>query len=300
MGFKHVTLRHRLFHAVAHEAADSKHRHLHEYIHEGLFVVANMMFLIGSICFFEGVGFEMWVYKLGDWLFIIAALMQLLLVAQSLREQMLAKKHLTSKFNEHDRHEILETQLFLVACAVFFVGSVLFMPGMYTTTEQERIGKEIGAWSFVTGSMGLVGASYYNALGIAAQRARQPEAHSKEAIVYALNCSALWLTQLGGVAFACGSFLYRPAFQKKCKDEEDSFDSAMNNGTILYILGSLIFLIQSIMSLIAGVLKHDEEESSSDDIEDTLRHSKVASTQKRCSVQVVSREYGSMHRQPSH
>jgi len=268
MGFRHVTLRQRLFHAVQHEVDDTKHRHVHEYLHEFLLFFTNLMFLIGSVCFLEGVGFTFSVFMVGDWLFIVAAFVQLALATQTLHEQFVAKKHLSLKYDERDRHEVMETCFFFIACFIFWVGSVFFMPGIYKTKDAEFIGKEIGSWGFVIGSMGLVLATYFNALGLAAERAKHPEDHDNEYIVYKLHCSALCLAQLGGVAFACGSFLYRPMFQNKCaKQGEEIFDTAVNSGTILYIAGSLLLVVQSLLMLIAAVLKHGGKRS--DDAEET-------------------------------
>jgi len=175
MGFRHVTLRQRLFHAVQHEVDDTKHRHVHEYLHEFLLFFTNLMFLIGSVCFLEGVGFTFSVFMVGDWLFIVAAFVQLALATQTLHEQFVAKKHLSLKYDERDRHEVMETCFFFIACFIFWVGSVFFMPGIYKTKDAEFIGKEIGSWGFVIGSMGLVLATYFNALGLAAERAKHPE-----------------------------------------------------------------------------------------------------------------------------
>ena len=94
--------------------------------------------------------------------------------------------------------------------------------------------------------------------------------------------SGLGLTQLGAVCFVVGSVLYRPAFENKCAgvDAETSWNDSMNNGTIIYVVGSLFFLAESVLGLAAAVLKHDDEQSSSEDERDFMRHASEKAKQK--------------------
>jgi len=249
MGFRHLTVRQRVYHAVITASADPTHGHWTEYCVDLTYVITNIMFVVGSMCFFD------WndeaTVRFGDWLFIIASVVNVVMAAYTVYESRSAKSIWYETLGDHERQELTETLLFLVASAIFAGGSICYMPGIYSTEKSETLGHEVGAWSFVTGSLGLVLSAYYNALGVTSSKPRGGIAR----IVYGVHTLAMAFTQAGSAFFMCGSFLYRPAFQNKCAPE--TADTASNMGTSLYVLGSLIYLLQSLMVLGAAMIKHD-------------------------------------------
>jgi hypothetical protein len=267
MGFRHVTLRQRIFHGAYHAVDelvhDPKHGHWQEYLVDVIFILANMFFVAGSVCFFDDMA--PWVVNMGCWFFIVGSSMNTLLTGHLLMEQLAAKKHLTARFNDEDRHEVYETALFVVSSFIFTAGTFLFMPGIYKSEESEQVWHEVGAWSFITGSLCLVFACYYNGLGIAESRAaaRAVKHCVKTDFVFKLNTIGLGMTQIGSVMFVTGSFLYRPAFaSRKHSAMVARFDTVTNNGTILFLVGSLIYLSQSVLALIIGLVKHDLDDEA--------------------------------------
>merc|ERR1719375_977235 len=127
--------------------------------------------------------------------------------------------------------------MFIIANLLFAIGCVFLMPGIYKTERAKFRADDLGAWFCVVGSFGLVFAAYWNAiclgqefgqlgyvLGggtrtptdvIATGRIESRDLQAKtDYTCFAMLRIALALTQVGGVLFTAGSFLFRPAFEQ--------------------------------------------------------------------------------------
>jgi len=211
----HVPLRPKFFHLNTALKKDSEtptavHGHAAEYAVGSLSVCTNAMFVVGSICFFDG--WPLWVAFLGDWLFIVASVLTLLLAAWAMCESWIAHKHRDADEEEKQRDELMENFNYVVANIIFVVGSVFFMPGIYTGHDEELAGHEAGAWCFIFGSFGFVLASYWNALGMASEHGYRHAPSSAAATCVQLSKVSLCLSMVGGALFVTGSFLYRPGY----------------------------------------------------------------------------------------
>jgi len=214
----HVPLRPKFFHLKPALQKDSKtstavHGHFAEYVAGSLSVCTNTMFVVGSICFFDG--WPLWVAYLGDWLFIVGSLLTLLLAAWAMCESWLAHKHRDADEKQKHRDELMENLNYVIASIIFTVGSVFFMPGIYTGQKQEFAGHEAGAWCFIVGSFGFVLASYWNALGMASEHGYRHPPSTAAASCIQLSKVSLCLSMIGGVLFVTGSFLYRPGYSHR-------------------------------------------------------------------------------------
>ena len=158
-------------------------------------------------------------------------------------------------------YEAAENLCYFVSALVFAGASTLYLHGYVSKAARIR-GEEMGAWSFVAGSVGFMLASFVNALGLAsaaasaagaraarrardraARRARDRGARGARARLHAVRLGV----------FRDGLVLYRPALTTHCDtaalDDEEPCVSAYNEGTALYLVGSLLFLLQSAVHL---------------------------------------------------
>jgi len=211
-------------------------------------IFAMILLFISCVSFIDGFEHLHAHRYLGGWLFMISMLLQLAFVINSLHEVLAARKHMTARFNDDDRHEVMEHVLYLVSNSIFFLGSVLMLPEV----SNGPIVEEISAWCLICGSLGLCMASYFNALGLTADRFKFNKHSKRQKAAYQMNCVALGLQQLGGVFFACGSFLFRPVFTRQCN--YTSVDSAGNNAAALFVVGALIFLAESAMGFVVRII----------------------------------------------
>ena len=243
-----------------------------EYVIDVCFVCANLLFVWGSLCFFSER-----TTALGAGLFLVGSLAfvgltGLTVVEQRFLEARGARGAAAAMPRDARRspYEAAENLCYFVSALVFAGASTLYLHGYVSKAARIR-GEEMGAWSFVAGSVGFMLASFVNALGLAsaaasaaaraplAARATAPPAARATAALAAL---ALGCTQFGSVCFVTGSFLYRPALTTHCDtaalDDEEPCVSAYNEGTALYLVGSLLFLLQSAVHLLSTAIKNGD------------------------------------------
>mmetsp|Transcript_51955 Transcript_51955/g.150945 ORF Transcript_51955/g.150945 Transcript_51955/m.150945 type:complete len:375 (+) Transcript_51955:99-1223(+) len=210
-----IPLRPKLFHHNTDLLTGAKqntavHGHLSEYALGSVGVCTSMTFLIGSIFFFDI--WPVWVIEVGDWLYILGSLLTLLLALWAMYEAWHANTHHDADKEEKQRDELMENLNFVLASIIFSVGSVFFMPGVYSGPDEELAGHEIGAWCFVFGSFGFVLASFWNAVGMASEHGHRQLPDAAQATCFQLSKVSLCLAMVGGVLFVTGSFLYRPGY----------------------------------------------------------------------------------------
>merc|ERR1740121_191590 len=84
-------------------------------------------------------------------------------------------------------------------------------------------------------------------------------------IAYRLGACELWLSIVGSALFVVGSFLYRPIYSNDChgRSGEKTGDgmcvNVTNQGTKLYIVGSIAFTIMAALSLVRIRLRASAE-----------------------------------------
>lgn len=181
----------------------------------------NVMFAVGSICFFSE---KTPVLQAGDWLFIVGSIGVFLTSGWQTLECLAARR--AQGLDEHEKDEVMESIHYCASAFIFAAGSVLFMPNLYgSDTTAEFWGHEWGAWLFTTGSLGFLSAAYWNALGLATKRARAEDLEKHPALSEAEErCSRiasieLWILLTASALFVVGSFLYRPSLETHCPEE---------------------------------------------------------------------------------
>ena len=90
---------------------EESHHAIQEYMIGFLGLCFNLMFAVGSICFFSGVKA---VLELGDWLFIIASVGVFLMAGWTVLECLVARHG--TELNEHQRDELVESLHYPDAC----------------------------------------------------------------------------------------------------------------------------------------------------------------------------------------
>lgn len=259
-----VELRQRLFHFCVGRSPKPQHGHGTEYAVELSFILANLLFVAGSICFFDSE-----TRYVGALCFLAGSGIFAVLAAVNMLEQQAFRAHFVSEHQllgapeagEHALPRALENGCYFVASLLFVLGSLLYVHRFYYEVKDE----EIGAWLFIWGSLGYALASYFNALDIPHVFAKEQHWRGLDVnfppevtrAAYRLAAVALCCTQIGSICFVTGSYLYRPALATKCAEHDDDevCVSSLPQGTWLYTIGSVLFLVQSFLNLRACVLK---------------------------------------------
>ena len=262
-----VELRERVYHFLFLRKPKPQHGHAVEYTVELLYVLANCTFLAGSICFFSS---DLMV--IGAILFLAGSLVFTVLSALNVCEQRAYQAHYESdaqllsagaagpSSEQGTAERLLENGCYFLGSIAFVAGSMLYVHRFYAEVKDEQI----GAWLFVWGSVVFTIASYANALGMPyvfsqqhwrGMTVRFPLEVKRRA--YRLAATALCCAQLGSVCFVTDSYLYRPALATKCAEHDDNevCVSSMPQGTLLYVVGSALYLVQSFLNLAACVVK---------------------------------------------
>mmetsp|Transcript_35248 Transcript_35248/g.101231 ORF Transcript_35248/g.101231 Transcript_35248/m.101231 type:complete len:303 (+) Transcript_35248:544-1452(+) len=199
---------------------------------ELVLVLASVMFVVGSFCFLPGPWEDI---RIGDILFIFGSFIYLGKSAISMRELCSDHGHHVVKAVEHGA-DFFENVCYFVACIVFTAGCVLWWPGIYANKESKLVGQIIASWCFIIGSLGFVVASFCNAVLLSKSKMFALIPGKSGELVYFLAFTSLLCSQLGGVFFTTGSYMYRPGFNNHCErhiragwsrltDASDKFDN---------------------------------------------------------------------------
>jgi len=233
--------------------AEPEHGHHMEYVVAWLGVAVNIGFIIGSVCFLSR--WPIAVIFFGDWFFVIGSAITVCLSIYAIHESHALEKfsemlRLTGGENRLMRNEFLEQLNFLGSGIIFFIGSLLYMPGIYgDNQEMKEYGAALGAYCFITGSMGFVMASFFSAIGMASDPNHQNlQPGSIKMYCHYLHIMGLACAQIGSVFFVTGSVLYRPIFAF-------GQDVAADAGTRYYLVGSVLYTIEALLCLKVCYLK---------------------------------------------
>mmetsp|Transcript_25432 Transcript_25432/g.73367 ORF Transcript_25432/g.73367 Transcript_25432/m.73367 type:complete len:353 (+) Transcript_25432:89-1147(+) len=285
---RRVTLRPTAYANVYTSKAELEYGTAAEYVVHGLGILTNLLFVVGTICFFEVLPPE--VYRGGIWCFIIASIMHLMISIFQSWESSSARWRSPGMIHS----ELAENILYCTAGVSYFVGSILWLPGLYSNPMRLLWGHATATWFFIWGSFALVVGSYWNAVGVietnTLARTRIP--------IWVRRCAsvALCCTAVGGSLFVAGSFLFRPGFKNSCEEPSIAAEVAgekrlrhrrwqteqtimrprrlrtttpppdqemvslcvdvIAQGTWLFLWGSVFFLAQSVLSLVCTMALH--------------------------------------------
>merc|ERR1711865_871099 len=131
------------------------------------------------------------------------------------------------------------------------------------------MGEPWGAFLFVLGSLMFVAASMFNAIGLGMNKSEADTKNQAAVAIHYIHVVALIASQLGSTAFVCGSFLYRPVFpacpalteryagaaQVGQEVAVEACESTADFGTRLYIVGSVMYVAESLLGFLCSVLK---------------------------------------------
>jgi len=251
-----ATLRRKTLHKVLNREAAPEHGHWMEHLVSITAIAVNVGFVIGSYCFFSNMSVTaLWI---GDWIFIIGSFVSVLGSLHAIDEshamshlgEMTSRKSLSNMRVRTERNEFLENVCYLLAGAIFFAGSIFFMPGIYGDHEElEESFQRIGSYLFIAGSFGFVLATYFSAIEMASDPNHQNfKLGSVKMTCHYLHVFGLGCAQIGAVFFVVGSFLYRPLFAM-------GHPAAADAGTKCYIIGSVLFVLESVLNYRIVLLK---------------------------------------------
>lgn len=250
MAFGHKTARKRVYSKITEGPyADPQHGHIGEWAVELSYLLCNIAFLIGSVFFLSS---NTGIYAAGVWLFIIASVINFGLAGHTLHEHLhTASNH--DEIRDQERSEILEAVMYVSSALVFAVGCIFFMPGL----AEDLSG--YGAWLNVVGSFNLVFAAYFNQIGMLTDKSDsekvgiRPRDYDTVKLLYKVTLAH---TLCGAVLFTCGSFMYLPRIHSNCRHVHDeTCQTSAEVGTALFIAGSILFVMQSGVSISALYLK---------------------------------------------
>ncbi|KAJ1444265.1 hypothetical protein M885DRAFT_581185 [Pelagophyceae sp. CCMP2097] len=283
------------------------HGHWSEYAVHFLSIASNAAFVVGSACFFSGVPED--VARAGPRLFLVGALVMAALSAFGLWENAahFDRLKLVVEAQEHhqsarglkapdddleqgdatpvqDRRGVplssaLEDACYVVGGLCFVAGSVLYDHGLPSITretdEDIQAFHKWGAACFIVGSAFYFLAAYFNSLNMAKDGRFMRCGPASDA---AFDCRsrgllelALFSVQFGSMVFFAGSFLYQPALA--CCSTGMRPKRAIDQGSLLYVVGSAFYLLQSLVALAMTLRRHGDEHKT---LVCTIRHTTEA------------------------
>lgn len=257
-------------------------------------IINGVAFTIGSVYFLPEYS-----NKIGDIIFVVAGVLGVLQSGASLvaacqwepqgdddEQDVLLPLH-----NNKQLNAIQSALLYFISNIIFVAGSFCFWPDIksWFGEETEITLASAGAWLFVTGSMGFAIAAFNNGLALGKTYGTKKDRGFFD-VVYRMKKNALLCALIGSISFVVGSILYRPGLSKSCTpiganatdasgkpletvDPNDVFSSKCADvalfGTYLYILGSVLFLLEALLDMAAiiyelKVAKEDGESSGAE------------------------------------
>jgi len=253
-------------------------------------IINGVAFTIGSVYFLPEYS-----NKIGDIIFVVAGVLGVVQSGAALvaacqwepQDEDEAQDVLLPLHNNKQLNAIQSALLFLVSNIIFVVGAFCFWPDIkaWFGEETEITLGSAGAWLFVIGSMGFVIAAFNNGLALGKTYGAKKDRGIFD-VVYRLKKNALLCALIGSICFVVGSILYRPGLNKSCTpiganttdasgkpietvDPTDVFSSKCAEtalfGTYLYILGSVLFLIEALLDMMSIIyeLKFAKEDGES-------------------------------------
>jgi hypothetical protein len=210
--------------------------------------LADVAIVTGSVCFLNQL--PLYVHGVGAWLYIGASLVNAGICWWHIFQ--LCGGATDGGFTEEESDELFENVHYVISSLIFTGGCICYLPW-----SSGFFAEWLGAYMFMIGSLGFLSAAFFNALGYAARRAKEkqdlysPGILRVRDIAHRLSSCELWLSIMGSTFFFMGSFLYRPSYENTCKTSiyTTICVDARQEGTILQLIGSIMFLLVSIITL---------------------------------------------------
>jgi len=226
--------------------------HVVEHVLHVVTIIINILYIYASWCFFS---FQTEAnVEIGDSIFFLGSLWVVLTTVHSMIESKFRFSRLLSYDGkgeaEEYRDESLENICFVLGSFLFMVGALFYFPPLTKGLNEKSKHKAeaAGAWLFVFGSLLNFLAAFFNAIGASAHPGERKPGSTKWWIHY-IRQIALLISQLGSAVYILGSLLYRPGFGK-CASESKGESICLNigdAGTQLYVVGSVFYLVESIL-----------------------------------------------------
>lgn len=207
------------------------------------YILANVMYLVGSIYFFSWQTLGPAVN--GDYLFVAGSILIIIMGAFVIVDDCTTSKALPHQKREHF--------LYVTSAVLFAVGTILFWPDLFHD-KQAQHAHILAAWLFITGSSGFSLAAFFKALSLThAQPDKLSESQTRRC--YWLKAGALLNCMAGCSMFVTGSFLFRPGFEQECETIEGVevkkvCANTIDSGAWLFLIGSAAFILDAICSAI--------------------------------------------------
>lgn len=232
-------------------------------------ILCNIGFVIGSYCFNSP---SPTVYAFGDYLFIIGSVVNICISVHNLVEQVHAL-NLKHPVKDHHRDEIMENVYFLISAVCFLAGCIFFLPGLENNPAGDYMAAGMGAWLCIFGSLGVVFAVFYNAIGFECDKSEPGIDPYWGAVCTRMTRQGMFLLLFGGLFFTVGSFMYRPVFGGQCPPHSTNLAcvAVSRYGTFMYLIGSYCFLAQSILILARNTLKNRYELQDEETLGETAK-----------------------------
>lgn len=229
--------------------------------------LSSVIFIVGSYCFFSWLpaGYA----EAGNLCFLIGCLMFVILgLLVSVR---FWKRLVAEEFHRNAKlwHVLLESLAVVAGGTIFSSGCLLYLPAFAFD-----FGYVIAAWLFALGSSMWVLAAFFRGLGLAEQWGHRNERDWRTMLGYQLACAALVCNLGGSVFFVVGSFMYQPGFATGCTRPEGqspflhlakSCADILDDGTLNYFVGSVLFLLDAVLNLILLVIPFSASPSTHKD-----------------------------------
>lgn len=254
------------------------HGHWSEYVMHFFANACNITFVIGSAFFFTAVP-PAWGPKAGSTCFLVASLVMMILTVIGMAEHTMHIRHTntwqqlkdSSKMSDRSASEMyleirefVEELCYFMGSLAYAIGSVLFEPIFSTHFNNPDTKQDIEQWAvtmFIVGSAFFVAAAYQNALAIAYEGLFTHEAHKGSGgwLNRQIVKMSLFSTQFGAVLFFSGSFMYQGKLGACFTGMAPRIP--VDQGTLQYVAGSALFLVQSLLALARTIYLHGQEHS---------------------------------------
>uniref|UniRef100_A0A7S2BPQ6 YrhK domain-containing protein n=1 Tax=Alexandrium andersonii TaxID=327968 RepID=A0A7S2BPQ6_9DINO len=169
--------------------------------------------VVACIFFFEFMPIK--IYITGIFMWIIGCLVGVVVSCYHMWEYMAAR----TRYKGEVRHEMVELVLYMFSHLTFVIGCVLFLPWFYKTQTELMVGHAMGTWCWIWGSVALVIAGHWNAIGFIEVATKLPQCR-RTVLIRRFASVALTCTAVGAALFMAGSFLFRPGFKNQCESPE--------------------------------------------------------------------------------
>ncbi|KAJ8603499.1 hypothetical protein CTAYLR_005107 [Chrysophaeum taylorii] len=221
-----------------------------------LYILAGVMFVLGSVCFLPG--FE-GVYVDGVWLYFMGGVIYLKTSLFDLEEA----------YKGGGQFEVCMNKMYVVGTISYLGATIMYAPAV----EAKMGGYQAslaGSWGFIIGSLFFVMACFLNGAhtGHAFSPTLEVDDPSKVLLAKILVLCTTNSTMLGALLFLVGSVLYLPNIG--CDD------LTVQIGTWCFLVGSLFFTIAGILPVVRRTYANVEQDAATSlsDAEDhvELRH----------------------------